>query len=185
LKLAKIDKTIKVDPVKMSLFDNTKNIHGMLISEFIDQKLEEFLSIHAPDEMQKIRIQKLRTELSEAEHTLPEIEFMMKQRKSQQKKTVEEVTIPDVDSIFYEKFEEIKTYLANQINRKTIDWKYITETYKFKDRDTAEAIVRGLLKDNSLLGCVACKKWNSKTEYCSTYRKSTDADNTCGNWVKR
>lgn len=183
MKLSRIDKTVKVDPIKMSLFDSTKNIHGILISDFIDLKLEEFLMIHAPDEMQKLKIQKLETELLEAKQALPEIEFMMKMRRQQQTKVKKEEEKPD--NSWLEKYELYKDSMATQINRKLIDWKVVVANWGFKDVEEAREKVTAQLSKECLLGCQACKKWKIKTSYCSFRGKSTDPNDSCMNWEKQ
>lgn len=155
----------------------------MLISDFIDQKLEEFLTIHAPDEMQKLKIQKLEAELLEANEALREIEFMMKMRRQQQTKVRKEEEIPD--NSWLEKYELSKDSIATQINRKLIDWKVVVANWGFKDVEEAREKVTTQLSKDHLLGCHACKKWKSKTSYCSFRGKSTDLNDSCMNWEKR
>jgi hypothetical protein len=184
LKLSRIDKTIKVDPVKMSLFDSTKNIHGLLISEFVDQKLEEFLMIHSPDEMQKLKIQKLEAELLEAKQALPEIEFMMKIRKQQQQNNVKKEEAKR-DNAWLEKYELNKTSTATQVNRNLTDWKTIADNWGFDNAQEARETVTKQLSDERLLGCQACKKWREYKEYCRSKGKQTMPNDSCRNWEMR
>lgn len=182
MKLSRVNKTITIDPVKISLFENTKNVHGLNISDFIDQKLEEFLTQISPDEMQKFHIQKLRDELFEAERVLPEIEFMMKQRKTQQVSKQKEEPDYKNDIQLLNKYELGKSSLASQVNKKLIDWKTISDLYGFKNPQEAEEFFCEKLKEDGLLGCKVCKNWNSKSQYCKTYNKKMDPNNSCRNW---
>lgn len=185
MKITRVNKTLTVDPVKITLFEETKKIHGINISDFLDQKLEEFLTIHAPDEIQRMKIQKLNDELRDAEETLRNIEFMMNQRKTQQKKKEVEESKQEITYTFFENYEFCKDSLASMINRKLEDWKQWADVYKFKDKAEAEAVIKEALQKEGLLGCRACKKWSSKTKFCSTYKKNTSPDYSCRNWGKR
>lgn len=184
MKLPRVNKTVTVDPVKMSLFENSKNLHGLLISDFLDQKLEEFLNEVVPDEMLKQRIQDLEAEVLEIRQSLPEVEFMMKQRR-QNKKKVMGVATQESTHTFFENFESIKESISVQVNKKHMDWKLLTELYKFKDQDETKTVIIDTLKENNLYGCAVCKKWNTKTGFCSTYAKTKKEDDSCGNWIKR
>ncbi len=157
MKLSRVNKTITVDPVKMSLFENTKNVHGLNISDFVDKALEDFLSQSAPDEMQKLHIQTLKTQLLEAEQSLPEIEFMMKMKRQQQNdaKNEQDKLDNELDSRLEDlrntKYNESKKSLVYQIKRKTIDWKVIMNVFGFKNQIEAKVFVTEKLKDEGLL----------------------------------
>lgn len=151
-----MNKTITVDPVKISLFENTKNVHGQNISDFVDKALEDYLRQLAPDEMQKIHIQTLETQLLEARQSLPEIEFMMKMKRQQQKvEATQEKTNDDLDShvenMRNTKYEENKKSMALQIKRKTIDWKVIMNVFGFKNQLETKDFVMTRLTDECLI----------------------------------
>ncbi|MFZ2499568.1 hypothetical protein [Methanosarcina sp.] len=184
MKLQRVNKTITVDPIKITLFEDIKNIHNTNISDFIDKALEEFLSKFAPDEMQRQKIRDLEQELAEAQQTLPEIDFMMKQRKAQQASKQKEEPDNKNNKQILEKYELNKNSLAAQVNKKLIDWKTISDVYGFKNPQEAEDIIRDKLKEDGLLGCEACKKWNSKSQYCKTYNKTMNPNNSCRNWER-
>jgi len=148
--MAKVNKTITVDPVKMSLFENTKNIHGLNISDFVDQKLEEFLNSSSPDEMQKIRIQNLKAELIEAERSLPEIEFMMKMKGQQQnhiKKDEDESA--KLEAHREKEFKKYSSTLYYQRkNRIQHDWSKIQEDFRFKTKFEAQDYINSMMNAN-------------------------------------
>lgn len=183
MKVSRINKTVTVDPFKITLFDDMKYLHGFNISDFIDVKLSEFLTEISPDEMHKQKIRDLEAELFEAKNVLPEIEFNAKQWRQQSlmKAATEQVK---QNSGWLEKYELSKDSTATLVNRKFVVWKDVADNWGFDNAKEAEEKVTEQLKKDNLFGCKVCNKCNHKTQYCSTYRKVMEPYNSCQNWIK-
>lgn len=159
-------------------FELTKPEHNKGYREALELGALAIIAEIDPIKASQLRIQKMERLLAEERQTLANYELIKQVKKPEKKQ--EEVQ----NTKWLEKYELNKVTMATQVNRKFVEWRKVAENWGIDNAKEAEEKVIEQLKKDGLFGCIVCQKCNTKSQYCSTYRKVVDSYNSCQNWVK-
>lgn len=177
----KITTTIDLD-VKTT-FDLLGSVHKKTYRDAIEAGAISIISEVDPEKALEMRLSRQEQEIAETRQALAQVRLSKQIEKESAKKESEETSA--IDQLREEKYQEYRISLANQVNRKTIDWKRIQGIFDFKTGLETEEYILERLRNDQLINCEHCRRWKADDQYCIYSKQIKAATSTCKNWKQR
>lgn len=142
---------LSINPDILTAFDSLQPIHKREYSEFVEEKLLEFIEQLAPDVIMEMKIQEAKEHLAEMEDGLPALKFAYGNIRKIKKEDASKKEVDDEliklehrrDEKYKSNFEALKRQvLAN----KKLQWDTLQNLFWFKNRLETENYVLGRLR---------------------------------------
>jgi hypothetical protein len=147
---------LTIDPILRAAFDSTHSIHGKTLSELLENAIENLLGDEAPDILLEIQIEQQERKLAEMKEGLIEAKYLAAKKQAERKVQKAKSEVRDelaekLETFREKKYQQGKTSIAFQINKRTIDWNVIKDLFKFRDRLEAQDWIESKLEEEGLI----------------------------------
>jgi len=145
---------LSINPDILTAFDSLQAIHKREYSEFVEEKLLEFIEQLAPDVIMEMKIREAKEHLAEMEDGLPALKFAYGNLRKIKKEEVSKKEVDD-EQIRLERRRDDKYHaniesLKRQAKSNKFQWDTLQNLFWFKNRLETETYILGRLKEDGV-----------------------------------
>jgi len=145
---------LSINPDILTAFDSLQPIHKREYSEFVEEKLLEFIEQLAPDVIMEMKIREVKEHLSELEDSLPTLKFaygnLRKIKKEEASKKEEDDEQVKLERRRDDKYHANIESLKRQAKSNKFQWDTLQNLFWFKNRLETETYILGRLKEDGV-----------------------------------